>query len=194
MNNLRRACHRVNSRNAALSGVDNYKVGLNLLVFTPTPIIDLIYPRAGPTTLMVQATLIDFPNSTNPDALAVRREPRDIARSGALLCLMELKDSESGRVLERAADSASAPKFSYSRKSTTDWSAVETAAARWAEIFVNSSTKISATRQLSDLGVGCSGDARDRCIQRCVEFVIRLLRTQTFRQRSGKTRDHAVLA
>jgi hypothetical protein len=41
MNNLRRACHRVNSRNAAISGVDNYKVGLNPLVFALTPFIGL---------------------------------------------------------------------------------------------------------------------------------------------------------
>jgi hypothetical protein len=47
MNNLRRACHKVNSRNAAISGVDNYKVDLNLLVFTLTPFIRMKpHPKA----------------------------------------------------------------------------------------------------------------------------------------------------
>lgn len=95
----------------------------------------VITDQPGPSTLLVQATLIDFRNTTSADSLSVRRELRDIARPGALLFLMEMKDSDSGRVLARAADSASAPKISYTQESTTDWTAVETAAARWAEVF-----------------------------------------------------------
>ena len=95
----------------------------------------VISEEPGPTTLMVQASLVDFRNSTDVNAMSVRRELRDIVRPGALLFLMELKDSETGRVLGRAADSASAPKFSYSKDSTTDWTAVENAASRWAKVF-----------------------------------------------------------
>jgi hypothetical protein len=95
----------------------------------------VISEEPGPKTMMIQATLIDFRNTTSADSLSVRRELRDIARPGALLFLMEMKDSESGRVLARAADSASAPKISYSEESTTDWTAVEAAAARWAGLF-----------------------------------------------------------
>jgi hypothetical protein len=95
----------------------------------------VITEEPGPKTMMIQATLIDFRNTTSADSLSVRRELRDIARPGALLFLMEMKDSESGRVLARAADSASAPKISYSEESTTDWTAVEAAAARWAGLF-----------------------------------------------------------
>ena len=94
-----------------------------------------ITEEPGPKTMMIQATLIDFRNTTSADSLSVRRELRDIARPGALLFLMEMKDSDSGNVLARAADSASAPKISYSEESTTDWTAVETAAARWAGLF-----------------------------------------------------------
>lgn len=89
----------------------------------------------GPTALEVQASLIDYRNATGADVPAVRRELRDIARPGALMFLMELKDPESGRVLARAADSASAPAFSTSPDTVTDWSAVEAAAARWARLF-----------------------------------------------------------
>ena len=88
----------------------------------------------GPTTLMVQATLVDYRNATSVNASLVRRELRDIVEPGALLFLMELKDSESGKILARAADSASAPAFSSS-VSGTDWTSVESAADRWAKLF-----------------------------------------------------------
>ena len=89
----------------------------------------------GPSVLEVQATLIDYRNANAVDSVGVRREFRDLVKPGALMFLMELKDSESGRVLARAGDSASAPEFSTLPGTSTDWSAVETAAARWAELF-----------------------------------------------------------
>jgi hypothetical protein len=93
-----------------------------------------IVAKKGPTTLMVQATLVDFRNATSVDATTVRRELRDIVEPGALLFLMELKDSKTGRILARAADSASAPAFSDSENGT-DWTSVESAADRWAKLF-----------------------------------------------------------
>lgn len=89
----------------------------------------------SPTALEVQPTLIDLRNATSPELPGMRRELRDIARPGALIFLMELKDPNSGKILARAADSASAPKFSTSTTTTTDWGAVEDAAARWARLF-----------------------------------------------------------
>jgi len=94
-----------------------------------------IVRTAGPTALNVQATLIDYRNASGADVPKVRRELSDIARPGAIMFLMELKDSESDKVLARAADSASAPAFSTSADTSTDWTAVETAAARWAKLF-----------------------------------------------------------
>lgn len=94
-----------------------------------------IVREKGPPALDVQATIIDYRNATGADVPNVRRELRDIARPGALMFLMELKDSESGKVLARAADSASAPAFSTSADTNTDWDAVETAAMRWAQLF-----------------------------------------------------------
>lgn len=94
-----------------------------------------IVREKGPSALDVQATIIDYRNATGADVPNVRRELKDIARPGALMFLMELKDSESGKVLARAADSASAPAFSTSADTNTDWDAVETAAMRWAQLF-----------------------------------------------------------
>lgn len=89
----------------------------------------------GRTTLEVQPTIVDYRNAAGADVPNLRRDLQDIARPGALLFLMELKDSQSGKVLARAADSASAPMFSTSSSTRTDWGSVETAAARWAKLF-----------------------------------------------------------
>jgi hypothetical protein len=96
---------------------------------------DVVRNQVGPTTLTVEATLIDFRNATADDVMAVRRELRDMTIPGSLVFLMELKDSRSGLVLGRAADSASAPAFSTSAETDTDWTAVESAAENWAGLF-----------------------------------------------------------
>ena len=94
-----------------------------------------IVPDKGPTTLMVQASLIDFRNASGVDVTLVRREIREMTRPGSLVFLMELKDSQSGKVLGQAADSAAAPPISLVPGVETEWTAVEAAAARWAELF-----------------------------------------------------------
>ena len=98
---------------------------------------EVVQNETGPTTLLVQASLIDYRNASVAGGQSMRREVRDLAQPGAIVFMMELKDSESGEVLARAADSAAAPAFSTSKDIPTDWSAVETAAARWAELFRN---------------------------------------------------------
>lgn len=95
----------------------------------------VIVREPSPTALEVQATLIDFRNASGADVPRVRRELADIARPGALLFLMEMKDPATGEVLARAADSASAPAFSTSSDTVTDWASVEASAARWATLF-----------------------------------------------------------
>jgi len=107
-------------REAFLSRLDGYEV---------------VQGQEGPTTLRVQATLVDFRNASAKDIMSVRRELRDMAKPGVLMFLMELKDSRTGDVLARAADSAAAPTFSTSAGVPTDWTAVEEAAAHWASLF-----------------------------------------------------------
>ena len=87
----------------------------------------------GPTTMAVQASLVDLRGGGDVPALS--RDIRDIATSGSLVFLMELKDSESGKVLARAADSARTPTFA-SGGAATDWTSVEEAAQHWADLFV----------------------------------------------------------
>ena len=98
---------------------------------------NVVRNESGPSTLTVQASLIDYRNSSVAGGQSLRREVRDLAQPGAIVFLMELKDSASGDVLARAADSAAAPAFSVSPTTPTDWTAVEAAAARWASLFRN---------------------------------------------------------
>ena len=107
-------------RNAFLSELGDYEV---------------VQGEQGPTTLSVQATLVDFRNASPRDIQSVRRELRDLATPGALMFMMELKDSRTNEVLARAADSAVAPPFSTTTDVATDWVAVEKAAAGWASRF-----------------------------------------------------------
>jgi hypothetical protein len=92
-----------------------------------------ITSEPGPTTMTVQATLIDLRSGGDVPALA--RGLEDIASSGSLVFLMELKDSESGRTLARAADSARTPALASADGAQTDWVAVEDAAQHWATLF-----------------------------------------------------------
>ena len=93
-----------------------------------------IVQKPGPSTMKVQASLIDLRNASGDSIPQLRSSLQDVAQSGSLVFLMEMQDSESGRVLARAADSASAPTFA-SAGQTTDWSSVEDAANRWASLF-----------------------------------------------------------
>ncbi len=94
-----------------------------------------ITDHAGPRTMAVQPTLIDLRAGSGPEVLDMRPDLRDMARPGSLVFLMELKDSESGEALARAADSASAPTFATGAGTQTDWPSVEQAARRWATLF-----------------------------------------------------------
>jgi len=93
-----------------------------------------IVDKPSPNTMKVQASLVDLRNSTG-SLMNLSREIRDIASSGELLFLMEMRDSESDAVLARAADSAQTPTFAADAGSTTDWSSVESAAQHWAALF-----------------------------------------------------------
>jgi len=94
-----------------------------------------ITEKPGPHTMSVQPTLIDMRAASGADTFHMRSDVRDMARPGSLVFLMELKDSQSGDVLARAADSAQTPEFATATGPETDWSSVEQAAQHWARLF-----------------------------------------------------------
>jgi len=85
--------------------------------------------------MLVEASLIDLRSATYADIPNLRREIRSVARSGSLVFLMEMKDSETDRVLARAADSTSNPNIGTDELDASEWSAIETAAQHWASLF-----------------------------------------------------------
>lgn len=91
----------------------------------------------GPTTMKVEASLIDLRGSAGAGSAlsSMRRDIRDMATAGSLVFLMELKDSQTDEVLARAADSAKVPALGTSPDVETDWQAVEEAAGHWARLF-----------------------------------------------------------
>jgi len=94
-----------------------------------------IVSTAGPSTMKVQATLIDLRNATPATMMSLNSKIRDIASPGKLLFLMEMRDSETDAILARAADSAQTPSFTTAKGNTTDWTSVEDAAQHWAALF-----------------------------------------------------------
>jgi hypothetical protein len=94
-----------------------------------------IVADTGPDTMTVQATLIDFRNAAYQDTMSLRSELRPMAAPGKIIFLMELRDSQSEKVLARAADSAKAPMIADEEGEVTDWTSVEDAAAHWAALF-----------------------------------------------------------
>ena len=87
----------------------------------------------GPTTMAVQATLIDLREADGATMMNMRSDFRDFAVPGSLVFLMELRDSSTDRILAQAGDSVRAPLFGGG--TPTDWDAVDAAAKRWASLF-----------------------------------------------------------
>ncbi len=95
-----------------------------------------IVTEPGPDTLTVEPSLIDMRFGTAADVPRLRGNLSSLAQPGQLLFLMELRDSETDRVLGRAADSAGdPPQFATPETNATDWDSVELAAERWAGLF-----------------------------------------------------------
>lgn len=94
-----------------------------------------VVTEPGPGAMTVQATLIDFRNAVYQDTMSLRAELRPMAAPGKILFLMELRDSETGAILGRAADSAKTPDIADEAGESTDWAAVEDSAAHWASLF-----------------------------------------------------------
>ena len=94
-----------------------------------------IVPEPGPSTMAVEASLIDMRTTVGDQIPHMRSDIREMAKPGTILFLMELRDSETNRVLARAADSAKAPTFSTEDGVETDWASIEDAAQHWAALF-----------------------------------------------------------
>ena len=94
-----------------------------------------IVSEPGPSTMAVEASLVDLRNSNSSQIPHLRSSIRELVTPGSILFLMEMRDSENDRVLARAADTAKAPTFSNESGIETDWASIENAAQHWAALF-----------------------------------------------------------
>ena len=94
-----------------------------------------IVQEPGPTTMKVEASVIDMRTSVGDQLPSLRSDIRDMAKPGTIVFLMEMRDSTTNRVLARAADSAKAPAFASGDGVETDWASIEDAAQHWAALF-----------------------------------------------------------
>ena len=94
-----------------------------------------IVDSSGPDTMVVQASIIDLRKASISDLPSLRSQLRSVAQPGALVFLMEMRDSDTDRVLARAADNTDNPNIGTGGGDGTDWDNVETAARHWASIF-----------------------------------------------------------
>jgi hypothetical protein len=94
-----------------------------------------IVEQPAPGVMLVDASLIDLRSALYADIPNLRREVRDVAKPGSLVFLMELSDSQSERILARAADSSLNPEIGSDDIEGSEWDAVESAARHWAALF-----------------------------------------------------------
>ena len=94
-----------------------------------------IVQEPGPTTMKVEASIIDMRTSVGDQLPRLRSDIRDMAKPGTIVFLMEMRDSMTDKVLARAADSARAPAFASGDGVETDWASIEEAAQHWAALF-----------------------------------------------------------
>lgn len=87
----------------------------------------------GPNVLAVRADLIDLKiNDPGLQALPFNSRLRSLVAKGQLTFIMELRDSQTGEVLARAADQE---KPDGSSAGESSWDEVEASAQRWASLF-----------------------------------------------------------
>ena len=94
-----------------------------------------VVEETGAGVMLIEASLIDLRTAAYADIPNLRREIRSVARPGSLVFLMEMKDSESGRVMARAADSTLNPNIGTDDLDDSEWGEVEGAAKHWASLF-----------------------------------------------------------
>ena len=94
-----------------------------------------IVDEPGEGVMLVNASLIDLRAAHYEDIPNLQRDVRDIARPGTLVFLMELADSQTERVLGRAADSSLNPAIGSDAIEGAEWEAVTDAATHWASLF-----------------------------------------------------------
>lgn len=96
-----------------------------------------IVTRPAADVLKVHASLVDLRNATAEDLPDISRDVNRILAPGKLTFMIEMKDSRSGALLLRAADTEKSPQIDLPEVGSVDTSEVDAAAQHWAVLFRN---------------------------------------------------------
>lgn len=96
-----------------------------------------IVTRPAPDVLRVGASLVDLRNASAADLPDISRDINKIMAPGKLTFMIEMKDSQSGALLLRAADTEKSPQIDLPEDGSADDGEVKAAAQHWAELFRN---------------------------------------------------------
>jgi Protein of unknown function (DUF3313) len=95
-----------------------------------------IVTTAGPDVMLVSGQIVDLKVLGANGTYVASGRLSDVVAKGQLTLLLEFRDSVTDRVLGRAGE-ASQGSATASTDEAASWAQVETAAARWAQLFKN---------------------------------------------------------
>lgn len=96
-----------------------------------------IVDRAGDDVLQVKATLVDLRNAGPLDIPDIARDLNAILEPGKLTFLIEMRDSNTERLMLRAADTEKSPQIDLPEDGSANSDEVIAAAEHWADLFRN---------------------------------------------------------
>lgn len=87
--------------------------------------------------LKVKASLLDLRNATALDLPDISHDVNRILEPGKLTFMIEMRDSRSGNLLLRAADTEKSPRIDLAEGDSANANEVNAAAQHWAQLFRN---------------------------------------------------------
>jgi hypothetical protein len=96
-----------------------------------------IVQKPAADVLKVKASLVDLRNATPMDVPNIGSDINRILAPGKLTFMIEMRDSRSGNLLLRAADTEKSPKIDLPEDGSANPDEVNAAAQHWAQLFRN---------------------------------------------------------
>lgn len=96
-----------------------------------------IVSRPADDVMKVKASLVDLRNATVADLPDISRDVNQILEPGKLTFMIEMRDSVSGALLLRAADTEKSPRIDLAEDGSANTDEVNAAAQHWAQLFRN---------------------------------------------------------
>ncbi len=96
-----------------------------------------VVTRPAADTMKVRASLIDLRNASAGDLPDISSDVNQILEPGKLTFMIEMRDSSTGALLLRAADTEKSPQIDLAEDGSANADEVAAAAKHWAQLFRN---------------------------------------------------------